>query len=110
MFYWQAEGAKVHMMLFGNGNSQFHLIACVDDSTQLVLKHIRVHDSFPSALKTRLNWSKNMDNKQDAPRQIKMGLLNPMYCVLCSFAFWSESDDIRVPDGRFKSKAMIKLH
>jgi hypothetical protein len=51
-----------------------------------------------------------MDNKQDAPRQIKMGLLNPMYCVLCSFAFWSESDDIRVPDGRFKSKAMIKLH
>jgi hypothetical protein len=36
-------------------NFQFHLIACVDDSTQLVLEHIQVHDSFPSALKTRLN-------------------------------------------------------
>jgi hypothetical protein len=48
-------------------NFQFHLIACVDHSTQLVLEHIRVHDSFPSALKTRLNWSNNVDNEQHAP-------------------------------------------
>jgi hypothetical protein len=107
-------------------NFQFHLIACVDDSTQLVLEHIRVHDSFPSALKTRLNWSKNVDNKQDAPRQIVLGLLNPVYCVLSSLPLWLElslklnltamnlpfvfciSDDIRVPDGGLKSKAMIQ--
>jgi hypothetical protein len=107
-------------------NFQFHLIACVDDSTQLVLEHIQVHDSFPSALKTRLNWSKNVDNEQDAPWQIVLGSLNPVYCVLCSLALWLElnlklnptamnlpyvfciSDDIRVPDGRLKSKAMIQ--
>ena len=36
-------------------NFQFHLIAHVDDSTQLVPEHIGIRDLFPSALKTRLN-------------------------------------------------------
>jgi hypothetical protein len=62
---------------------QFHLIACLDDSTQLVLEHIRVHDSFPCVLKTRWNWSKKVDDKRDAPWQIVLGSLNPGYCVLC---------------------------
>jgi len=71
-------------------NFQFHLIARVDNSTQLVLEHNRVHDKFPSALKTRLNWSKNVDDKRDAPWQIVLGSLNPVYCVLCSLALWLE--------------------
>jgi hypothetical protein len=67
-----------------------------------------------------------VDNKQDAPRQIVLGLLNPVYCVLSSLPLWLElslklnltamnlpfvfciSDDIRVPDGGLKSKAMIQ--
>ena len=107
-------------------NFQFHLIARVDDSTQLILEHIRVHDSFPNALKTRLNWSKNVDDERDAPWQIVLGSLNPVYCVLCSLALWLElnlklnptamnspyvfciSDDVRVPEGGLKSKAMIQ--
>jgi hypothetical protein len=71
-------------------NFQYHLIARVDDSTQLVLEHIQIHDSFSSALKTRFNWSKNMDNEQDAQWQIVLGSLNSMYCVLCSLALWLE--------------------
>jgi hypothetical protein len=67
-------------------NFRFHSIACVDDSTQLVLEHIRNHDSFPSALETRLNWSKNVDDERDAPWQIMLESLNPVYCVLCSLA------------------------
>ena len=59
-------------------------------SAQLVLEHIQVHDSFPSALKTRLNWSKNLNNKQDEQWQIVLGPLNPVYCVLCSLALWVE--------------------
>ncbi len=31
-----------------------------------------------------------MDNKQDAPWQIVFGLLNPVYCVVCSRALWLE--------------------
>lgn len=107
-------------------NFQFHLIARVDDSTQLVLEHIRVHNNFPNCLKTRLNWSKNVGDERDAPWQIVLGSLNPVYCVLCSLALWLElnlksnpaamnspyvfciSDDVRIPDGGLKSKAMIQ--
>ena len=98
----------------------------MDDSTQLVIEHIRVHDTFSNALKTRLNWSKNVDDEQDAPWQIVLGSLNPVYCVLCSLALWLEmnlklnptamnspyvfciSNDVRVPDGGLKTKAMIQ--
>jgi hypothetical protein len=107
-------------------NFQFHLIARVDDTTQLVLEHIRVHDNFPNCLKTRLNWSKNVNDERDAPWQIVLGSINPVYCVLSSLALWLElnlksnpvamsspyvfciSDDIRMPEGGLKSKAMIQ--
>ena len=31
-----------------------------------------------------------MDDKHDARWQIVLGSLNPVYCVLCSFALWLE--------------------
>jgi hypothetical protein len=51
MLYRQAEGAMVHMMFFGKGisamvNFQFHLIARVDDSTQLVLNTFEYMNRF----------------------------------------------------------------
>ncbi len=55
--FWKRYGISARV------NFQFHLIARVDDSTQLVLEHIRVHDTFSNALKTRLNWSKNVDDE-----------------------------------------------
>jgi hypothetical protein len=36
-------------------NFQFHLIARIDDSTQEIIEHICVHDTFAHALKARLN-------------------------------------------------------
>ena len=123
------QGARVCWKRFGISamvNFQFHLIARVDDTTQLVLEHIRVHDNFSNCLKTRLNWSKNVNDERDAPWQIVLGSINPVYCVLCSLALWLElnlksnpvamsspyvfciSDDIRIPQGGLKSKAMIQ--
>ena len=67
-----------------------------------------------------------MDDEGDAPWQIVQGPLNPVYCVLCSLALWLEfnlqlnptamnspyifgiSDNVRVPEGGLKSKAMIQ--
>jgi hypothetical protein len=109
--YWQRYGISALV------NFQFHMIARVDDSTQVVLEHIRVHDNFPHALKTRLNWSKNVQDERDAPWQIVLGALNPVYCVLCSLGLWLEinikmhppamdspyvfcfTDDNRIPEG-----------
>ena len=107
-------------------NFQFHLIARIDDSTQLVLEHIRVHDIFPNAMKTRLNWSKNVQDERDAPWQIVLGSINPIYCVFCSLGLWLElnlslfdpamnspyafafADDNTIPGGGTKAKRMIQ--
>jgi hypothetical protein len=50
-------------------------------STFAMLDHIRVHNSFKLALKTRLNWwSKNVQDECDAPWQVI--LLGSMNAVL----------------------------
>jgi len=103
-------------------NYQFHMIARIDDTTQVVLAHIRVHDFFPNVLKTKLNWSKNVEDERDAPWQIMLGSMNPVYCVMCSLALWLETnlrnnpaamlspyvfsfcDDVRIPSGGRKAK------
>lgn len=117
---WQRYGLRALV------NFQFHLIARVDDSTQVVLDHVRVHDHFAHCLKTRLNWSKNVMDERDAPWQIVLGSIDPIYCVLCSVGLWLEinldmyppamnspylfcfCDDIRIPEGGHKAKGKIQ--
>jgi hypothetical protein len=107
-------------------NFQFHVIARIDDTTQLLIDHIRVHDSFPNCLKTKLNWSKNVGDERDAPWQIVMGSMDTTYCVLVSMAIWMEinmrananaanspylfsfSDDVAVPSGGLKAKCIAQ--
>lgn len=103
-------------------NFQFHMIARIDDTTQVTIDHIRVHDNFENALKTRLNWSKNVNDERDAPWQIVLGSMDPVYCVFISLALWLEtnlrtnasamaspylfafSDDVTMPGGGKKAK------
>ncbi|KAI2494041.1 hypothetical protein MHU86_20484 [Fragilaria crotonensis] len=107
-------------------NFQFHMIARIDDSTQVVLEHVRVHDKFSHSLKVRLNWSKNVNDERDAPFQLVLGSMNPIYCVLWSLGLWLElnlkmyppamespylfcfCDDFRIPEGGQKAKSMIQ--
>ena len=71
-------------------NFQFHLIARIDDTTQVILDHIRIHDNFENALKTRLNWSKNVQDERDAPWQVVLGSMNAVFCVFISLGLWLE--------------------
>ena len=48
-------------------NNQFHLIACIDNATQLLIEHVSTHNFYPNALKTKLNWSKNISEERHAP-------------------------------------------
>ena len=57
-------------------NFQFHVIGRIDDTTQVLINHIRVHDSFSNCLKTKLNWSKNVRDERDAPWQIILGAMD----------------------------------
>jgi hypothetical protein len=58
-------------------NFQLLVIARIDDAMQVLIDHIRVHDSIPNCLKTKLNWSKNVvGDKRDAPWQNVMGSMD----------------------------------
>ena len=46
---------------------QVHLIAKMDDSMTVLLENVGAHLHFPSCLKTRLKWSKNMREERDTP-------------------------------------------
>ena len=103
-------------------NFQFHLIGRIDDSTQVLIENLRMHDSFANCLKTKLNWSKNVGEERDAPWQVVLGSMDTVYCVLVSMAIWMEtnmrdcasamnspyifsfSDDVAVPSGGKKAK------
>jgi hypothetical protein len=81
-------------------NFQFHLIARIDDTTQLLMDHLRVHDSFSFALKARLNWSKNVQEERDAPWQLVIGSMDPLYCAIISLHFGLRHSLVTTPRRR----------
>ncbi len=47
---------------------QFLMIAHVDDATQFLVDNLSAHERFPNqAIKAKLNWSNNVNDKHDAP-------------------------------------------
>ena len=60
----------------------------VEDSTQLVLETICVHNSFPICLKGATDLVKNINEEQNAPWQTVLGSINPVYCLFCSLVLW----------------------
>ena len=136
-------------------NFQFHLIARIDDATQartvpddnfpsslmlmldlprrscsptsqVILENLCVHVSFPNALKTRLNWSKNVNDERDAPWQVVLGSMDPVLCVILSLGLWlkmnlrenvsaglspyvfSFLDNVGLPTGGLKAKEIAR--
>jgi hypothetical protein len=108
-------------------NYQFHMIARVDDATQSLKENLKPHDNFPDfALKTRLNWSKNVLEERDAPFQAVLASMDHVYCVHLSLALWLElhgeqnpnallspylfafSNDNEVPSGGNKAKSTVQ--
>ncbi len=112
--------------LYALTNFQFHLIARIDDTTQVLVDNNCIHDNSCNALKTRLNWSKNVTEERDAPWQVMLGSIDTAFCVLTSLASWMElnhrenpnaallpylfsfSDDVSIPKGGQKSKETAK--
>eukprot|EP00980_Cylindrotheca_fusiformis_P006798 scaffold1423_cov74-Cylindrotheca_fusiformis.AAC.1 len=107
-------------------NYMFHMIGRINCSTQARLENLKIHDNFNFALKTKLAWSKNVREERDAPWQIVMPSIDPVYCVHISTAVWLEvfmgssptgaitpylfsfSDDVTIPRGGDKSSSMVQ--
>ncbi len=69
-------------------NFQFHMLARLDDTCNVLRGNIKVHPNFKFALVTRLNWAKNCNKERDTPWQIMLGSLDSSFCVLISLALW----------------------
>jgi len=39
-------------------NLQYHLIAKIDDTTQIKMENVKAHPTFDFCVKVKLNWSK----------------------------------------------------
>ena len=78
-------------------NFQFHTMARVDDSMNFKMENIRKCPGFPFYFQSRLNWSKNVREERDAPYQIMLPSMNPVYCVYFSLALWLEIFIMKCP-------------
>ena len=78
-------------------NFQFHLIARIDDSTNVEIENFKKSSSFPFYLQTRLNWSKNVQEERDAPWQLMLPCMNKSYCVYLSLSLWLEMCLLKYP-------------
>ena len=66
------------------------MISRIDCATQAQLENLKAHDQFDFTLKTKLNWSKNVLEERDAPWQVVIASMNPIYCVHVSLGVWLE--------------------
>jgi hypothetical protein len=69
---------------------QFHMVARLDDTARLEKKDIKPCPEFPFCLLCQLCWSKNVREERDAPDQILIGAMDPIYCILLSFSIFLE--------------------
>jgi hypothetical protein len=65
---------------------QFHLIARIDDTTQFLMENLTENPDFDFTLRSKLRWSKNVNEERDAPNQFLIGAMDPWFCVLLALA------------------------
>jgi hypothetical protein len=49
---------------------QFHLIARIDDTTQFLMENLAANPDFDFTLRSKLRWSKNVNEERDATLRI----------------------------------------
>lgn len=106
-------------------NFEIHLLTRTDCSSQLQTSKLTTHREYPElALMTKLSWSKNVANENEAPWQIILGQMDPLYCVFVGLAIWFEfyfstvdggspyvfdfSGDFDIPQGGDKSNEFVQ--
>ena len=64
---------------------QFQMVGRIDDCCQLKKEDVLPCVRFPFALIYQLCWSKNVKEEREAPKQILLGAISPLYCACSSF-------------------------
>jgi hypothetical protein len=66
------------------------MIGRVDDCSQFLMESLTTNPDNDFTLRAKLQWSKNVHEERDAPNQILIGAIDPMFCVLVGLGVWLE--------------------
>jgi len=80
---------------------QYHLIGRVDDVCELKSSDPRGHPDHPFALKTKVRWSKNVQEERRCPDQILLAASDPEFCLHLHLAAYLELYVGRYPDMHY---------
>ena len=67
---------------------QVHLIARIDDTSNVKACDLKVHPQFDFALLIKLRWTKNCLEERDAPDQIILGAMDSDFCLIVGLAVY----------------------
>ena len=71
---------------------QFHMIGCIDDCCKFLKENLTSNRRFPfTFLAAKLCWSKNVKEEREAPKQVLIGSMSTIYCVLLTLAVHLET-------------------
>jgi hypothetical protein len=60
---------------------QYNLTIRIANTCQFLVLNLTLAPDFDFVLPSKLNWSKNVDYKCDAPSQIVIGTMDNCYCA-----------------------------
>jgi hypothetical protein len=70
---------------------QYHLIGRVDDTAHFQVGDPRGHDVYDFAIKTKVRWSKNVQDERLCPDQILLGAYDDEFCIFIMLSIYLES-------------------
>ena len=65
---------------------QYNLIAWVYDIANYKMEDLYPNSEYDFILQSKMGWSKNVQEEQDALHQVLIGAMDPTYCVLLTLA------------------------
>lgn len=80
---------------------QYHLIARSDDVCNFKTTDPRGHPQFDFAIKTKVRWSKNVNDERSCPDQILLGAMDPKFCILLTLGLYLEEYLRQHPNARY---------
>ena len=95
--------------------TQYNLIARIDDTCQFLAENLTDTHEFDFALRSKLNWSKNVHEEREAPNQILVGAMEHVAssdrpCLRCLRSQCSRHENHRIINQLKRDRQTGNLH
>lgn len=89
--YWKLPNRELGLFASAHMSMQFQLIGRNDDICKLRLEELSAFPSYPDyGFCARLIWCKNVREERDAPNQLILPAMNPLYDAHSNLGLWLE--------------------